>query len=162
MGYALNFETAELRDQLSEDSPLAENETYALTVILSHYASAKPIPKAGKLIKFKNLPGGEAYELAFLQRAVQPIAQVFGANPKRLLDAAKLLRGTILKHGDVAVEIPALEGVPIVYILWTADEFSSSANVLFDSSACTYLPTEDLAVLTELTTSRLKKAYEKL
>ena len=114
------------------------------------------------MIKFKDLPGGEAYVLAFFPRAGQPIEQVFGANPKRLLDAAKLLRGTILRHGDAAVEIPALEGVPIVYILWTADEFSSSVNVLFDSSACMYLPTEDLAVLTEITTNRLKNACQKL
>jgi len=162
LGYAFNLETLKLRDLLAEDALLGENETYTLTVILSHYASAKPSPKAGRLIKFKSLPGGQAYEAAFLQRAVQPIAKVFGADPAALLEAAKPLRGTSLKHGDASIEIPALEGVPIVYILWAADEFSSSATALFDESAREYLPTEDLAVLAELTTSRLIRAYEKL
>ena len=162
LGYSLNLETGKLRDLLTEDAVLCEAEAHLLTTLLSHYSISKPKPKTGKLIQFKYLPGGEAYEKAFLQRAVQPIAEIFGSNPKALLKAAKLLRGVGLKYGDVSVEISALEGIPIVYILWTADEFSASANTLFDESACSYLPTEDLAVLTELTTSRLKKAYEKL
>jgi hypothetical protein len=162
LGYSLDLETAELRDLLTEEAALGENEAYLLTVLLSHYSSAKPSPKTGELVKFKNLPGGEAYEMAFLQRAVQPIAEVFGANPSTLVEAAKLLGGTKLSHGDAAAEVPALRGIPLVYILWAADEFSASANVLFDESANTYLPTEDLGVLTELTTGRLKRAQEKL
>jgi hypothetical protein len=157
LGYALDLKTAELRDLLNEDANLGETETYAITVLLSHYVSAKRTLKSGNLIKFRDLPGGAAYERAFLQRAVQPIAQTFGANPSALLDAAKLLKGINLSHGDLSVEIPALEGISIVYILWSADEFAASASVLFDESASSYLPTEDLAVLAELTTSRLMK-----
>jgi hypothetical protein len=47
-----------------------------------------------------------------------------------------------------------------VYIVWKADEFSATASVLFDQSASEYLPTEDLAVLGELTTARLRKALQ--
>jgi hypothetical protein len=91
---------------------------------------------------------------------VQPIAQTFGANPSALLDAAKLLKGKSLSHGDISVEIPALEGITIVYILWAAGEFAASASVLFDESSSSYLPTEDLAVLAEVMTNRLIKAQE--
>jgi hypothetical protein len=160
LGYALDLETAELRDLLNEDANLGETETYAITVLLSHYVSTKRTPKSGKLMKFMDLPGGAAYERAFLQRAVQPLAQAFGANPSALLDAAKLLKGVSLGHGDVSVEIQALEGIPVVYILWAAGEFAASASVLFDESASAYLPTEDLAVLAELTTTRLMRAQE--
>jgi hypothetical protein len=56
------------------------------------------------------------------------------------------------------VEIPVLE-IPIVYILWRTSEFPASATTLFDASASHYLPTEDLAVLAELTTIRLEQSW---
>jgi hypothetical protein len=49
-----------------------------------------------------------------------------------------------------------------VYILWAEAEFPASTTVLFDQSANSYLPTEDLGVLAELTSSRLVKAKNQL
>jgi hypothetical protein len=49
-----------------------------------------------------------------------------------------------------------------LYVLWLKEEFPASLTVLYDESASKYLPTEDLAVLTELTSSRLIKAKAKL
>lgn len=158
LGYSLNMETAELSDLLSKDGVVGQVDEYVLNVILAHYSAANVAPKKGKLIKFRDLPGGPAYELAFLQRAVQPVAEAFGENPQTLVETAKILGGTSLSHGDASVEVPALEGVPIVYIVWKADEFSATANVLYDESASAYLPTEDLAVLGELASNRLVKA----
>jgi hypothetical protein len=110
-------------------------------------------------VKFQDLPGGHAYEKAFVQRVIQPIAKTFGDEPEALVEAAKLLNGVALVYGDSSVEIPALTGIPIVYILWRADEFPASATTLFDESASHYLPTEDLAVLAELTTIRLEQSW---
>jgi hypothetical protein len=45
MGYGLDLETAQLRDMLRDDANLGKTETYALTVLLSHYATVKPTPK---------------------------------------------------------------------------------------------------------------------
>jgi hypothetical protein len=58
----------------------------------------------------------------------------------------------------MAVEIPALEGILIVYIIWASSEFPTSANLLFDESASCFLDTESLSSLGELTTHRLLKA----
>jgi hypothetical protein len=91
-------------------------------------------------------------------RAIQPVAKAFGKKPADLLKAGKTLGGTPLKYGDCSIRIPAIEGIPIVYILWGETEFPASVTVLFDQSANSYLPTEDLAVLAELTSSRLIKA----
>ncbi len=157
LGYTLDIETGKIDDLLSQVHH-SETEVQVWTVLLTHYILAKPTLRKEKLVKFKDLPGGYAYERAFLQRVVNPIAQVFGENPQELVEAAKLLKGKQLTLGDVSVEIPALEGIPIVYILWGKTEFPATANVLFDESAGSFLPTEDLAVLAELTTSRLLKA----
>ena len=83
------------------------------------------------------------------------MAKAFGKKPTDLLEAGKALGGVPLKYGDCSIQIPAIEGITIVYILWAENEFPASTTVLFDQSANSYLPTEDLAVLTELTSSRL-------
>ena len=127
-----------------------------------HYVSGKPSPTTSILIKFNKLQGGYAYERAFNLRATQPIAKAFGEKPSDLVDAGKKLGGLPLNYGDGSIQIQAFEGIPIVYILWAESEFPASTTVLFDQSANSYLPTEDLAVLTELTSSRLIKAKSKL
>jgi hypothetical protein len=162
LGYALNLKTGKINDLLNTDAFCAEGDIQVLTVLLSHFVLANPAPKKARLVKFKDLPGGYAYERAFLQRAVQPIAKAFGDAPAELVKAAALFNGKSLSYGDCSVEVPALEGVSIAYVLWAKGEFPASATVLFDESAGSYLPTEDLAVLGELATSRLVKAQENL
>lgn len=112
----------------------------------------------GKLIKFKDVPGGYAYEEAFNQRAIKPIAEVFGEKPEELVKAALVLGGTKRSFGDTSAEITALAGIPLTYIVWGAEEYPASANILYDESASNYLPTEDLAVLGELVTAQLIQA----
>ena len=158
LGYSLDLDTSDFQDLFTNDFRPREWQIQILSALLSHYSIATQTPLQGKLVKFKDLPGGYAYEKAFVQRAVQPIAQVFGDKPGELVEAAKRLGGKRVDFGDVAVEVPALEGVPLVYILWAAGEFPASASVLFDESASCFLDTEALAGLGEITTSRLIQA----
>jgi hypothetical protein len=159
LGYTLDLETSEFRDLLEKGTVQNEWAIQSITTLLDHYSSAHEVPKSCNLVRFRDLPGGYAYEHAFIQRAVNPIAQVFGNNQTQLMEAAKLLKGKRVGFGDLSVEIPALEGIPLVYILWSGHEFSASANLLFDESASCFLDTESLAVLGELTTQRLLKAH---
>ena len=160
LGFSLNLENAELIDLLSQKMGVSEAETHVLTTLLAHYSCAEPSALTGRLTKFRDLPGGNAYEKAFTNRAIQPIESVFGGTPLMLIKAAKVLAGTTANFGDAAASIPALQGIPIIYILWGAGEFAASATVLFDESSSCYLPTEDLAVLGELTTFRLRQVQE--
>jgi hypothetical protein len=159
LGYSLDLETGEFLDLFEKSVVHNEWALQNITALLVHYSLAYETPKSGKLIKFRDLPGGYAYENAFIQRAVNPIAQVFGNSQTQLVEAAKLLKGNRVDFGELSVEIPALEGIPLIYILWVGYEFSASANVLFDESARCFLDTESLAVLGELTTQRLLKAH---
>jgi hypothetical protein len=157
--YSLNLESGEIFDHLRNKAII--NPIYFYT-LLTHYAKANPTEK-GNLKRFGDMPGGKAYEAAFKKRAIAPIADLFGSNLKALVEAAKLLNGFEVKYRDIPVEIPALPKIPLTYIVWGGDEeIQASSNILFDSSASHYLPTEDLAVLGELTTLRLKGAWEKL
>jgi hypothetical protein len=157
LGYRMELEFGRIFDKLKGE--YVENPTM-LYIMLSHYAKSDPIQKVGKLIKFRDLPGGYAYEGAFTKRAVDPIAQIFGSEPNKLIEAARVLNGTEAKYGDSSVEIPALPTVPITYVLWKSNEFPASSTVLLDASASHYLPTEDIAVLGEVTTMRLARAFD--
>ncbi len=158
LGFTLNLETKQFQDLLEKGTVHSDWGVQNITALLAHYSLAKETAKTGKLVKFKDLPGGYAYEHAFTQRAVDPITQAFGSNPAELVEAAKIFGGKRVNYGDMSVEIPALEGIPIVYILWVISEFPVSANLLFDESASCFLDTEALSSLGELTTHRLLKA----
>lgn len=131
-------------------------------VILSHYAKADEAPHVEKLARFSDLLGGYAYGVAFKERAEVPIAEKFGSEPDRLVEAARALGGVEMNYGDSSVEIPALPRVRLVYVIWKGDEFPASCSILMYASANHYLPTEDIAVLGEITTDRLKFSLEKL
>ncbi len=162
LGYRLDLETGEFHDLLEKGAVHADGELKIIAALLAHYSLAEETPRTGKLVKFKDLPGGYAFERAFMQRAVDPVSQAFGNDLAGLVEAAEVLGGKGLSFGDVSVEIPALEGIQIVFILVTAQEFPATANLLFDESASCFLDTESLAVLGELTTRRLLKAYSVL
>ena len=154
LGYVVELDSGEVYDEIRGVYVKNPETLYKL---LTHYSKAEPVERTGRLVGFRDLPGGYAYEGAFVRRAVFPIAKMFGSDPERLVKAAMFLNGIGLSHGDASVEIPALPKVPLTYVLWLGDdELQPSASVLFDASASNYLPTEDLAVLAELTTLRLK------
>jgi hypothetical protein len=155
----LSLENGQIHDELrNKRFPEIEPNVYC---ILSGYAEAKPLSETSKLISYSHLSGGQNYYNAFIRRAVQPIEKTFGSYVEKLWEAAKLLDSEKLSHADCSVKVYALPLVPIVVLLYGASsEFSASANMLFDSSANNYLSTEQLAMLGELTSTRLKQAYE--
>ncbi len=159
LGYRLDLETGEFHDLLEKGAEHGGGEVKVIAALLAHYSLAEETLRTGKLVKFKDLPGGYAFERAFIQRAVDPISQIFGYDPTGLVEAAEVMGGKSLSYGNVSVEVQALEGIPIVFILWAAQEFPATANLLFDESAGCFLDTESLAVLGELTTHRLLKAH---
>ncbi|MCW3995263.1 MAG: DUF3786 domain-containing protein [Candidatus Bathyarchaeota archaeon] len=133
-----------------------------MAILLAHYLLANLTPPTGKLVKFKDLPGGYAYESTFAKRANDPITRALGEKPYSLQTAAMALGCVKRDFGDCAVEVPALKGIPLTVIVYGADEFPSTTSILYDKSASSYLPTEDLAVLGELTAGRLMQAKKQV
>jgi hypothetical protein len=158
LGFSLNLQTGEFYDDLQKGiaDPQVSNPTmyHQINELLDEYSRATKKPLSGKQVKFREFPGGIAYENAFNRKAIDPIAKAFGCS-EWFIDVALLLGGKQLDIGQVSVEIPAFNLVPITYILWLDDDFPASVNVLFDESANNYLNAEGLANLAELTTWRL-------
>lgn len=155
LGYTVDLETGELTDHLGSNNVMLAN---TIETLLNHYADGNPSPLSGKLVKYRDFPGGCAYEEAFVRRAIQPIVDVFGENPKEIIAVAEKIDGKPLTHGDASVEITALKGIPLTYVVYGKEEYPASVSIFYDASAKDYLPTEDLAVLGEVVTIRLLQA----
>lgn len=127
-------------------------------LILHYFAGAKGTPPTGKLIAYKQLPGGISYFPAFSRRAIAPLVKHFGKSPELLIKAAAKLGGHEADNGDVSVTINAFDYVPITLVLWRGDEeLAPNGNILFDANISDYLSTEDVTVLSETIIWRLVK-----
>jgi hypothetical protein len=156
---SLSLETGEIHDEIQHKR--FPEVTPTVYCILTGYAEAKPTLETKQLISFSQLPGGIGYNAAFIRRAVMPLERLFGSNPQRLISAAALFNAEKLNFGDCSVKIYALPLVPVTIILHTATaEFPAAATMLFDSTIGSYLSTEQIAMLGQLTTQRLANANE--
>jgi hypothetical protein len=127
-------------------------------LILHYFAGAKGTPVSGKLIAYKQLPGGVSYFPAFYKRAINPLIKHFGKSPELLRKMAAKLGGREAGYGDVSVTINAFDHVPITLVLWRGDEeLAPNGNILFDANISDYLSTEDVTVLTETIIWKLVK-----
>jgi putative hemolysin len=157
--FSLSLEDGSIYDELMDRT--AKDVEASVYCILTGYAEAEPTPETGKLVSFEQLPGGRAYFNTFRKRTTQQIERVFSTKPQMLLKAAELFDATKLEYGDYSVKFYALPLVPIHVILWSSDlEFPTSASILFDSSVSSYLSTEQIAGIGELSAFRLKQAFE--
>lgn len=81
LGYVVDLNSGKVYDKIG-DAYMENPET--LYVLLAHYSKAEPVKHVGKLLRFRDLLGGYAFEEAFLQRAVLPIAKTFGSNSEAI------------------------------------------------------------------------------
>jgi hypothetical protein len=119
-------------------------------LILHYFTGAKGTRATGKLIAYKQLPGGVSYFPAFFQRAIAPLVKNFGKKPELLMNAAAELGGHEADYGNMSVTVNAFAYVPITLVLWRGDEeLAPNGNILFDANISDYLSSEDVTVLSE-------------
>jgi hypothetical protein len=112
--------TSDCKISLEESSAEIPLKDKILT--LHYLTGAKGTPATGKLIAYKQLPGGVSYFSAFSQRAIAPLVRNFGKSPELLMKAATKLGWHKADHGDVSVTVGAFPRVPITLVLWRGDE----------------------------------------
>ena len=139
--------------ETGEEAPIAEK-----ILILHYLQTAGGATLSGKWITFGEVPGGEIYLPVFNARSIDRLVRAFSGQEKALIEAAQAMGGTELDLGDVSVQIKALPRVPIALTLWRGDdEFPPSGSLLFDDSATTYLPMEDMVVLAGMLVGQVHK-----
>lgn len=129
-----------------------------LSILMLHYltiANGKPL--TGEWISYRHLPGGDIYFVPFLQRAVNPFLNSFGHRPEAFSRVAAAFGGCSGPTGGVSMIIPVMPRVPLCFVIWPGDdELPSSASILFDAQAASYLHTEDYAHLPAIVTGEMK------
>jgi len=136
--------------------------SYVVQLLLLHYLiTADGIAVRGQWVSFRDLPAGRVYYPAFRSGSEERLLARFGDDVAALQAAAQALGGRpidLANHGFVFQVLPRL---PIAVLLWKGDEeFPPEVQILFDSSAANYLPTEDLAVIARYLCGCLLKAVK--
>ncbi|WP_019176195.1 DUF3786 domain-containing protein [Methanomassiliicoccus luminyensis] len=140
----------------------AELEPIASMLVVLYLAGAGDAGVTGKLISFRQLPGGDVFFAAFKKRVIDAIWELFPDRPEALMAAAGALGARKLRQGDASAQIEVFPRLPVTVILWKGDdEVSGSANVLFDESASRIMDTEDLAYVGSFVVSELAEARER-
>lgn len=108
---------------------------------------------AGRLISYRELEGGQVYYPAFKREAIDKLASLVKD------DSAPLLGRTFQELGSLPGNSKAdLSGIfyflpcfPLTVNLWFPDdEIDSSVNILFDSTANSFMHTEDIAAIGQM------------
>lgn len=133
-------------------------------ILILHYLGGDAVePAHTEWIGFQQVPSGGFYFDAFRRRAQEPLAEVFGPEPRKLIEAGAAVGAQKADFGDAAVRVDVFPRVPVVAVVHAADdEFPAEAKILFKSSIHAYFCTEDVAVIGGLVAGRLVKAYKAL
>ena len=119
-------------------------------VLIFHYLNGvNGFSPTGQWIAYQEIPDGRFYLDAFLRRAKNPMVQVFGSDPEKLMNLAVRIYGaTPFDQGDMSVTLQAFPLVPVALILWRGDdEFPPEGTILFDRTISSILSAEDVAWL---------------
>lgn len=142
--YLVNHSNGEVKN-MADGSGVAPH----LQIMFLHYLGrADGTPLRDEWITYKELPGGEIYREPFRKRAISPLLRYFNSKPEKFMEVGVALGGERYTYGDLSLIMRPFPRIPLVFVLWKGDEeFSPSANILYDASASHYLPTEDYALL---------------
>jgi hypothetical protein len=109
--------------------------------ILWYLINAKDIPLSGELIKPVNLKGGQLFFRGTHELPLKRVAEQYTDNITQFLARGKQLHGEPLKYGDASVRLLPFPRIPIIVILWRADEeFPARADLLLDSTCELHMP----------------------
>ncbi len=130
-------------------------------LLLYYFSTADGTPETGQWVSFADLPDGRFYNQAFQGYTGQELARAIGSQQSAFERAAACLDGRPYPLGDAAFIFHALPCVTLLVTYWHGDEdFPPSCQVLFDTSASHYLPTDACAVLGHILTRRLIAARD--
>lgn len=118
------------------------------TLLLYYLITADGAPLTDHWVSFADLPGGRIYHTAFQGYTGDELVKTFGLELDSFKQACCLLGGRETVVGDASFIFEALPRIPLMVTYWLGDEdFPSSCKILFDASACHYLPIDGCALL---------------
>jgi hypothetical protein len=129
------------------------------TLLLYYFTTADGTPPESKWVALSELPDGGFYNQAYQGYSGNRLVKAFVNDLESFRSSALSSGGIAESLGDLSFSFQALPNVKLLAVYWKGDEeFSPTAKVLFDSSACHYLPTDLCAFLGSTLTKKLIEA----
>ncbi len=145
-------------------STKGSNITLTAKIIILHYLiNASGMPLGAGLVPYEDVRGCRSYLPVFERRVVKPLLNAFGFARDAFNDAGSALGGKQEEYGNASFTLSAFPRLPITFILWEGDQdFPPAIKVLFDKSIDTYVPLEDIVVVSKMAATRLLKSARKV
>jgi hypothetical protein len=139
---------ASVEGPMSEGSPSIDLQVILLTYLMN----AREIPLADRLVAVGSLKGGKCFFQGPHSFPLDPLIEQYGRDAQGFLNKGLSLGATKENYGDVSVRFSALPRVPVVMVLWGADEeFPPRLSVVFDASVDQHLPLDAIyGLVTEI------------
>ena len=131
-------------------------------LVLYYYHTANGMPISNKWISFSDLQDGRFYARAYQGYTGHELAQRLKGDRELFITAATEIHGEPYTMGDASFIFKILPRVHLLVVFWQGDdEFPSNFQVLFNTSANHYLPTDACAIAGSMLTRQLIKAAKK-
>jgi hypothetical protein len=125
-----------------------ELPVFIQALILYYFATSTGAPLTGNWVSFADLPDGRMYAHAFQGYSGDQVVKSVGEHLDRFHERCIKSGGSLCEIADAAYTFQGLPRIPLVLAYWLGEEeFPSTCQVLFDSSACHYLPIDACAIL---------------
>lgn len=140
-----------------------EIPTATQALLLYYLVTADGAPLSERWVGFRELPGGSFYHEAFQGYAGNRLAAFFGMTLPAFELACRTLGGERSSFAETAFRFQAFPRFPLLAVVWAGDEeFAPRGAILFDSTACHYLPLDACAIVGSSLVQRLIRAGEQL
>jgi hypothetical protein len=130
-----------------------------MLVCVQYLLTAQEEPPRGEWVNPRALPHGDFFFRGPHDMPTGGLEEAFGRRIEAFQKAAEALGGRAVAAGDAAYQFAALPRVPVVVVLWRADEeFPARAQILLEKAADRQLPLDALWVLCHMLAKRLVAA----
>jgi hypothetical protein len=111
----------------------------------------------GEWKSFNRIWGGISYYPSFRKRTIEPLIEKMMQDPEGLINNITYIGGKVEEDEDLAMVFPAFPGVQIKIVMWWGEsEIPPEVTIFFDKSLTDILTTEDIAVLLDTISHRIK------
>jgi len=123
-----------------------EVSDYSKILLLRLITEGTLAPSMGKMVAYADMPWGEVYSRQFNGRCILRLAGSYGKNIDGFKKGCESLKGKKVDFGDIAYDIPFLDGLTVRLIIWESDdEFPATAQILFSDNFPAAFSAEDIA-----------------
>jgi len=127
-------------------------------ILALHYLSARPArPEPSRWISFADIADGRGYDPVYRARVINRLCATAGRDRASFVSASSALGGVPVNFGDQAFQFAVFPKLSVM-IAWYQgdDDIGPGASFVYPDNIVSYLPVEDIVVVSERLVARLQ------